>query len=104
MKADPLHRDAEGPDQAHTSAPGKDHGHGHGHAHSHDHAHGPAHRHAQSHKHAGHAHGAAPPRPTPSGDSRPSLLMSSAPLRLAGAIALAALLWAAVAWALSGTP
>jgi hypothetical protein len=30
--------------------------------------------------------------------------MSAAPLRLAGAVALSASLWAAVAWALSGTP
>jgi hypothetical protein len=30
--------------------------------------------------------------------------MTSALVRLAGAIGLSALLWAAVAWALSGTP
>ncbi len=30
--------------------------------------------------------------------------MSSAPLRLVGATVLSALLWVAVAWALSGTP
>jgi hypothetical protein len=30
--------------------------------------------------------------------------MRSASVRLAGAVALSAVLWAAVAWALSGTP
>ena len=33
-----------------------------------------------------------------------SLLMSSAASRVLGAVALVALLWVAVAWALSGTP
>ncbi len=72
-----------------------DHGpadHGHGHAHGgHSHAHG-----ATRHHHA-----AAPAQPPA---ATTSLLMHSALARLAGAVALIALLWAAVAWSLSGTP
>jgi hypothetical protein len=76
------------------------------HAHS-SHAHGPqahtphAHSHEPGHHHGTHTHAAAPAQ---AGEPRPSLLMSSAPWRLAGAVALIAVLWAAVAWALSGTP
>lgn len=65
--------------------------HTHDHAHRHEHAHG-----AHAHTHAP----ASPERP----QARISLLMHPASLRLAGAVALSALLWAAVAWALSGTP
>ena len=65
----------------------------HVHAHHHEHDHGHAHAHPTAHSPA---HESAP--------SSASLLMSSATLRLAGAIGLSALLWAAVAWALSGTP
>ena len=36
--------------------------------------------------------------------SKTSLLMAGAAGRLTGALALVALLWAAVAWALAGTP
>ena len=66
--------------------------HTHDHVHRHEHAHG-----AHAHTHAA----ASPDRTHP---PRISLLMRSATLRLAAAVALSALLWAAVAWALSGTP
>jgi hypothetical protein len=78
------------------------HGHGHGHAHAHDHDRG--HRHGASESHGTHAH---PPKPAPAdsaSETPSSLLMRSASVRLAGAVALGAGLWAAVAWALSGTP
>ena len=99
MKADLSHQDAHVPDsvlsaeQAHAAT----HEHAHGHAHDHGHAH----RHEAGHDHSTHKH-AAPP--LQASEPRTSLLMSAAPLRLAGAVALSALLWAAVAWALSGTP
>jgi ABC-type Zn2+ transport system substrate-binding protein/surface adhesin len=76
--------------------------HDHAHHHEHDHAAGHAHPHTAGHVHAAHAHAPslllrthAPARVT-------SLLMSSALLRLAGAVGLSALLWTAVVWALAG--
>lgn len=92
MKADLSPQDAHAPDLAVTATEAHDHRHEHAHGHAHDHAHGSVHR-----------HGAAPPLARPS-EPHSSLLMRSAALRLAGAVALSALLWAAVAWALSGTP
>lgn len=67
----------------------------HGHAH-HDHGHhGPA---EHVHAHA-HAHDAAPaPQPALGG---PSVLMLGAGARIGAALAAIALLWAAVAWALT---
>ena len=102
MKADLSHQDAHAPVSAQTGAqtPDTTHEHAHGHAHDHGHAHG----HAAGHNHSTHTHAAPPPLASPARASRRSLLMSAAPLRLAGAVALSALLWAAVAWALSGTP
>lgn len=51
-----------------------------------------------------HAHPPAAPAvattATPAGTTTPSLLMASAGQRLLGALALLALLWSAVAWAL----
>ena len=102
MKADLSHQDAHAPDSVHASAPTHDHAHDHTHGHAHDHGH--AHRHAAGHDHGTHTHTAQPPLASPTSESRSSLLMSAAPLRLAGAVALSALLWAAVAWALAGTP
>jgi hypothetical protein len=72
------------------------HTHDHGpadHEHGHGHAHGAAHP---------HHHPAAAPAQPPAATT--SLLMRSALARLAGAAALIALLWTAVAWSLSGTP
>ena len=100
MKADLSHQDAHVPDPVRTSLPTHDHAHDHTHGHAHDHGH--AHRHAADH--GTHTHAAQPPLASPISESRSSLLMSAAPLRLAGGLALSALLWAAVAWALSGTP
>lgn len=63
------------------------HVHGHGHGHGHDHHHG-----------HGHAH------PAPSAEREavlPSVLMSGAATRVAGVLAALALLWGAVAWALT---
>lgn len=71
------------------------HGHGHLHAHAHTHAHAHAHT---------HDHGTRATVPSPANEPRSSLLMRSAPWRLAGALGLIAVLWTAVAWALSGTP
>lgn len=97
MKADPTpshaHAHAQGSraQEPHAHAP---HGHApHGHG-THAHTHEPGH-------HGNHTH--APP-PAQADEPRSSLLMRSAPWRLAGAVALIAVLWAAVAWALSGTP
>lgn len=115
MKVDLSHQDPRAPDPAHTSAPKQDHAHedahqhAHGHAHDHDSPHGPGHLHTAGHDHGAHSHGlhrhaAPPPLASPAGEPRTSLLMRSAPRRLAGAVALSALLWAAVAWALAGTP
>ena len=74
--------------------------HGHAHAHGHDHG----------HDHS-HDHHPAPARPVgrgvaPGGAQAPagSLLMSSAAVRLLGAVGLVGLLWVAVAWALAGSP
>ena len=102
MKADLSHQDAHVPESVHTSAPTHDHAHDHTHGHAHDHGH--AHRHAAGHDHGTHTHAEQPPLSSPTSEPRSSLLMSAAPLRLVGAVALSALLWAAVAWALSGTP
>lgn len=96
MKADRLTRDAAASTHAHSGTPGHEHDHDHS-AHSHAHAHAAPHAHA-------HAHSPSPSRSTPVRPPLASLLMSSALLRLAGAIALSALMWSAVAWALSGTP
>jgi len=98
MKADLSPRNVPAPDPAQTVAPT------HEHAHAHEHAHGPVHRHAAGHDHGTHTHAAKPPLASSVSERRTSLLMNSAPLRLAGAVALSVLLWAAVAWALSGTP
>lgn len=98
MKADLSHQDAHAPDPALTDTPA--HQHAHGHAHDDEHAH----RDAAGPDHGTHTHAAKAPLAAPATEPRTSLLMSSASLRLAGAIALSALLWAAVAWALSGTP
>ena len=76
-----------------SGGPSHQHDHGpadHGHAHAHSHAHGAAHRHT------------TPPAQPPAAIT--SLLMRSALARLAGATALIVVLWAAVAWSLSGTP
>ncbi len=74
------------------------HEHAHGHSQPHEHAH------PHAHGHGAHGHAPKPPSATATSEPRSSLLMSSAPWRLAGAVTLIALLWAAVAWALSGTP
>ena len=100
MKADLSHQDAHAPDAMQTSAPTHDHTHEHAHGHTHDHR--QAHRHAADH--GTHTHAAKAPLAHPTSESRASLLMRSALLRLVGAVALSALLWTAVAWALSGTP
>ena len=106
MKADLSHQDAHVPDsvlsaaQAHAATHEHEHEHAHGHAHDHGHAH----RHEAGHDHSTHTHAAKAPLADLTSEPRTSLLMSAAPLRLAGAVALSALLWAAVAWALSGTP
>ena len=68
------------------------------------HDHGHAHRHEAGHDHGTHTHATPPPLASAASEPRTSLLMGSAALRLAGAAALSALLWAAVAWALSGRP
>lgn len=81
-----------------TTGPGQASGHAHGHGH------GPAHHHGPGHDHAAHAPGPSLRLPTPAPAPVASLLMSSALLRLAGAIGIGALLWTAVVWALSGTP
>ena len=73
-------------------------------AHGHAHAHGHEHHHSTDHDHSTHAYGPAPLLPKPVSAPGASLLMTSALLRFAGAIGLNAMLWAAVAWALSGTP
>lgn len=83
--------------QAHAHAPG------HAHAHSHVHASGHAHAHPAGHD-ADPAQGSALLLPPKASAPVASLLMSSALRRLAGALGLTALLWAAVAWALAGTP
>ena len=78
-----------------SGGPSHQHDHGpadHGHAHGHSHAHGAAHRH--------HAAPAAAQPPA----AITSLLMRPALARLAGAAALIAVLWVAVAWSLAGTP
>jgi ABC-type Zn2+ transport system substrate-binding protein/surface adhesin len=104
MKADMSHQDAHVPDSVLMSSPAHDHAHEHSQGHAHDHAHGTAHRHAAGHEHGTHTHAAPTPLASATSEPRTSLLMSAAPLRLAGAVALSASLWAAVAWALSGTP
>lgn len=72
--------------------------------HSQQHDHGPA-GHSHSHGEAHHHHHHTPaPAARPPAATTTSLLMHSALARLAGAAALIALLWAAVAWSLSGTP
>ena len=81
---------------AHTD----DHPHVHAHGHSHPHEHS----HPHAHDHGEHSHAPKAPPAVAAGEPRSSLLMSSAPWRLAGAVVLTMLLWAAVAWALSGTP
>ncbi len=63
------------------------HGHGHDHAHGHGHEHG-----------HGHAHPAAAAEREA---VLPSVLMSGAATRVAAALAALALLWGAVAWALT---
>ena len=92
MKSDSLPRSGAESRQVGAGEPAHDHAHGHSHTHEHDHG-----THTQT-------HAAQPPAGIPASDPRSSLLMSSAPLRLVGAVMLIALLWAAVAWALSGTP
>jgi hypothetical protein len=94
MKSDFLLRN--GAASAQVRAGEHTHDHAHDHSHQHDHDHG-------THTHSP-AHAAKTPPAIPASDPRSSLLMSSAPLRLAGAVMLIVLLWAAVAWALSGTP
>ena len=73
------------------------HDHGHGHDHDHDHAHGHHHDH-----HHGHAHrpatAAAPIERDPVGAS---VLMSGAATRVLAVLGALAVLWAAVAWALT---
>lgn len=90
MKADLSHQHAHVPDAVLRVTPTHDHAHEHSHGHAHD--------------HGTHAHAARPSASIPTNAQRASLLMSAAPWRLAGAVALSAVLWAAVAWALSGTP
>lgn len=67
------------------------------------HQHGHLRAHSRTHAHA-HDHGTRAAAPTSAGEPRSSLLMSSALGRLVGAVVLIAVLWATVAWALSGTP
>lgn len=66
----------------------------------HDHDHGHSHGHAHGHGHAHHH-----PRPAPSATEREavaaSMLMSGAATRVAAVLGALALLWAAVAWALT---
>lgn len=85
-----------------VEAPARGPASGHSHVHAHDHAAG----HDHHHGHDAAAHARAPSLLLPTSARAPvaSLLMSSALLRLAGAVGLSALLWATVAWALSGTP
>ncbi|TXC65577.1 hypothetical protein FSC37_04200 [Piscinibacter aquaticus] len=64
-----------------------DHAHDHGHAHHHGHGHGHGHGHASV--------------PAPREAVLPSVLMSGAATRVAAALAALALLWGAVAWALT---
>ena len=90
MKADLSHQHAQVPDSVPRVTPTHDHAHEHSHGHAHD--------------HGTHAHATRPSASLPPNAQRVSLLMSAAPWRLAGAVALSAVLWAAVAWALSGTP
>lgn len=106
MKPEPLQpgTDATAPAEGGSRELAHSHEHSHGHAHAHAHDHG--HRHGASGGHGTHAH-AHPPKPAPAdsaSETPSSLLMRSASVRLAGAVALSAGLWAAVAWALSGTP
>jgi hypothetical protein len=61
------------------------------HEHSHDHGHAHGHGHA-------HAHAAAPAEREP---VLPSVLMSGAAIRVAAVLTALALLWGAVAWALT---
>ncbi|GEM_PF-1883139 len=58
----------------------------------------PAHQHIHSHHHHTHAH--PPGERHPHAEVAPSLLRFSVAQRLAIAVALAALLWAAVFWAI----
>jgi ABC-type Zn2+ transport system substrate-binding protein/surface adhesin len=102
MKTERVGGQAPATGHVHTGAPG--HAHGHGHDHSHDHAHAAPHRHAPGHDHGAHARDVSLSLATAARPPVASLLMSSALRRLVGAIGLIALLWAAVAWALSGTP
>ncbi len=66
-----------------------DHGHAHGHAHGHSHGHAHSHR----------------PAPAPAAAQReavpPTVLMSGAVTRIAVVLGALAVLWAAVAWALT---
>ncbi len=74
--------------------------HVHGHAHGHVHAHGHGDKHAHGHSHAhGHAHEHTPARVA--ADDVASVLMRGAGARIGIALAAIALLWAAVAWALT---
>jgi hypothetical protein len=61
-----------------------------------------AHQHSHSHHHPTHTH--APGERHPHAQVTPSLLRFSVPQRLAIALALAAILWAAVLWAIGWKP
>lgn len=87
-----------------VEAPARGPASGHSHVHAHDHAAGHDHHHEHGHDDAAHARAPSLLLPTPAPAPVASLLMSSALLRLAGAVGVSGLLWAAVAWALSGTP
>lgn len=69
--------------------------------HAHDHVHGHEHQHGHHHGH-GHGHGHAhAPAPAEREAVLPSVLMSGAATRVAAVVAALALLWGAVAWALT---
>jgi len=92
------------PDAAHAHGERHQHGPhiGHAHRHAHHAPDAPQSPHAThgDPPHHGHHHARGPLPVAP----RSSLLMSSAVYRMAAATVLSALLWAAVAWALSGSP
>lgn len=82
------------PPDGRGEAGGREHGHVHSHDHGHSHDH--AHNHAHSHAHAAHhGHSHAPGERHPAARPGFSLLRLSAVQRLAIALPLAALVWAA---------
>lgn len=91
MSATPNSVTASAPGGPQSGAAGLAHDHA---AHAHDHA---AHSHS-AHDHAAHGHAPHAHPPTPPGFS---LLRLSAAQRLAGALALIAVIWTGVFWAIA---